>query len=62
MYGKVEAEIKGAAGKGIISSFYLQSDDLDEIDVVEIFGSDPYEFQTNFSSRAILQLMIGKIP
>ena len=51
MYGKVEAEIKGAAGKGIISSFYLQSDDLDEIDVVEIFGSDPYEFQTNFSSR-----------
>lgn len=33
---------------GIISSFYLQSDDLDEIDVVEIFGSDPYEFQTNF--------------
>ena len=47
MYGKVEAEIKGAAGKGIISSFYLQSDDLDEIDVVEIFGSDPYEFQTN---------------
>lgn len=48
MYGKVEAEIRGAAGKGIISSFYLQSDDLDEIDVVEIFGSDPYEFQTNF--------------
>ncbi len=48
MYGKIDVEIKGAPGKGIISSFYLQSDDLDEIDVVEIFGSDPYEFQTNF--------------
>ncbi|KAL6451621.1 CRH12 Extracellular glycosidase CRH12 [Candida maltosa Xu316] len=48
MYGRVEAEIKGAEGKGIISSFYMQSDDLDEIDVVEIFGSDPFEFQTNY--------------
>ncbi|RCK64924.1 Extracellular glycosidase CRH12 [Candida viswanathii] len=48
MYGRVEVEIKGASGRGIISSFYLQSDDLDEIDVVEIFGSDPFEFQTNF--------------
>ena len=48
MYGKVEAEIKGAAGKGIISSFYLQSDDLDEIDVVEIFGSDPMNFKPIF--------------
>lgn len=48
MYGKVEADIKGALGKGIISSFYLQSDDLDEIDIAEIFGGDPYEFQTNF--------------
>ncbi|KAG7660906.1 uncharacterized protein J8A68_005581 [[Candida] subhashii] len=48
MYGKVEADIKGAKGKGIISSFYLQSDDLDEIDIAEIFGGDPYEFQTNY--------------
>ncbi|EGW31116.1 uncharacterized protein SPAPADRAFT_142833 [Spathaspora passalidarum NRRL Y-27907] len=48
MYGKVEAEIKGAHGRGIISSFYLQSDDLDEIDIVEVFGGDPYEYQTNY--------------
>ncbi|CAI5759733.1 unnamed protein product [Candida verbasci] len=48
MYGKVEAEIKGSNGQGIISSFYLQSDDLDEIDICEIFGSDQYEFQTNY--------------
>ncbi|ABN64366.2 hydrolase activity, hydrolyzing O-glycosyl compounds, partial [Scheffersomyces stipitis CBS 6054] len=48
LYGKVEVEIKAAAGTGIISSFYLQSDDLDEIDVAEVFGGDIYEFQTNF--------------
>ncbi|CAK9441560.1 uncharacterized protein LODBEIA_P54280 [Lodderomyces beijingensis] len=48
MYGKVEAEIKGSYGSGIISSFYLQSDVLDEIDVAEVFGSDPYQYQTNF--------------
>lgn len=48
LYGKVEAEIKAAKGLGIVSSFYLQSDDLDEIDIVEMFGGDPFEFQTNF--------------
>ncbi|RLV93507.1 Extracellular glycosidase CRH12 [Spathaspora sp. JA1] len=48
MYGKVEVDIKGAYGQGIISSFYLQSDDLDEIDIGEIFGGDPYEFQSNY--------------
>ena len=58
MYGKIDVEIKGAPGKGIISSFYLQSDDLDEIDVVEIFGSDPYEFQTNFSLKVMFLITI----
>lgn len=47
-HGKVEAEIMGALGTGIISSFYLQSDDLDEIDIVETFGGNVFTCQTNF--------------
>ena len=48
MYGKVDAEIKGAFGSGIVSSLYLQSDDLDEIDIAEILGGDPFDYQTNY--------------
>jgi len=48
MYGKAEVEIKASPGKGIILSLYLQSDDGDEIDVVETFGSDMAKYQTNF--------------
>lgn len=48
LYGKAEATIKAAAGVGIISSFYLQSDDLDEIDVAEIFGGNIFEYQSNY--------------
>ncbi|CUM62792.1 uncharacterized protein PRCAT00000350001 [Priceomyces carsonii] len=48
LHGKVEVEIKAAKGQGIISSFYLQSNDLDEIDAAEIFGGNPFEFQSNF--------------
>ncbi|KAG7192335.1 transglycosylase [Scheffersomyces spartinae] len=47
MFGKVEVVLQAAEGQGIISSFYLQSDDLDEIDI-ELFGGDPYEYQSNF--------------
>ncbi|KAI5965753.1 uncharacterized protein KGF55_001116 [Candida pseudojiufengensis] len=47
MFGYVEVEMQAAEGKGIISSFYLQSDDLDEIDI-EFFGGDPYEWQSNY--------------
>lgn len=48
LYGKVECEIKAAKGQGIISSVYLQSNDLDEIDIAEMFGGNRYQFQTNF--------------
>lgn len=48
LYGKVECEILASSGQGIISSFYLQSNDLDEIDIAELFGGNPYEFQSNF--------------
>ncbi|EGW35408.1 uncharacterized protein SPAPADRAFT_58626 [Spathaspora passalidarum NRRL Y-27907] len=47
MFGKVEVVLQAALGKGIVSSFYLQSDDLDEIDI-ELFGGDAYEFQSNY--------------
>ncbi|KAG7841800.1 hypothetical protein KL942_001679 [Ogataea angusta] len=50
MFGKVEVLLKAANGTGIISSFYLQSDDLDEIDL-EWFGGDGYEVQTNYFSK-----------
>lgn len=48
LYGKVEADILASDGQGIISSIYLQSDDLDEIDIAEIFGGRPQEFQSNY--------------
>ncbi|SCU79146.1 LAMI_0A07536g1_1 [Lachancea mirantina] len=50
MFGKVEVELKAAAGQGIVSSFYLQSDDLDEIDI-EWVGGDTTQFQSNFFSK-----------
>lgn len=48
LYGKVSAEIKSSTGAGIVSSLYLQSDDLDEIDVMESIGNDLGHFQTNY--------------
>lgn len=51
LHGLVEADILGAPGKGIILAFYLQSDDKDEIDIAEIFGSNHLLFQTNYFSK-----------
>ncbi|CAH6722390.1 probable glycosidase Crh1p [[Candida] jaroonii] len=50
MFGKVEVVLKAASGQGIVSSFYLQSDDLDEIDI-ELFGGDDTQFQSNYFSK-----------
>lgn len=50
MYGKVEVELKAAPDTGVVSSFYLQSDDLDELDI-EWIGSDNTQFQSNFFSK-----------
>ncbi|AGO11995.1 AaceriAGR318Cp [[Ashbya] aceris (nom. inval.)] len=47
MYGKVEVVFRAAPGQGVVSSFYLQSDALDEIDF-EWLGGDKKQFQTNF--------------
>ncbi|WPK24411.1 hypothetical protein PUMCH_001684 [Australozyma saopauloensis] len=51
LHGSVEAEILGAPGVGVILSFYLQSDDKDEIDIAEIFGGNHLLFQTNYFSK-----------
>lgn len=51
LHGTVEADIKAASGTGIILSFYLQSDDKDEIDIAEIFGNNHLLYQTNYFSK-----------
>ncbi|ODQ66729.1 hypothetical protein NADFUDRAFT_46113 [Nadsonia fulvescens var. elongata DSM 6958] len=50
MFGRTEAWVKAAPGVGIVSSFVLQSDTLDEIDI-EWIGGDTTEFQTNWFSK-----------
>ncbi|KAI8397953.1 Glycosyl hydrolases family 16 (GH16) domain profile [Nakaseomyces glabratus] len=50
MYGKTEVIFKAGDGRGIVSSFFLQSDDLDEIDL-EWIGSDDTQFQSNYFSK-----------
>lgn len=50
MFGRVEAVVMASEGQGIVSSFVLQSDDLDEIDI-EWIGTDPLQFQTNYFSK-----------
>lgn len=51
LHGSVEADILAANGQGVILSFYLQSDDKDEIDIAEIFGNNHLLFQTNYFSK-----------
>jgi beta-glucanase (GH16 family) len=50
MFGRVEVVMRAAPGAGIVSSFVLQSDDLDEIDW-EWLGADPDEVQTNYFGK-----------
>lgn len=50
MFGKVQVLLKSASGQGIVSSFYLQSDDKDEIDF-EWLGGDGTQMQSNFFSK-----------
>ncbi|KAH7356312.1 concanavalin A-like lectin/glucanase domain-containing protein [Pyrenochaeta sp. MPI-SDFR-AT-0127] len=50
MFGKVEIVTKAAPGAGIVSSFVLQSDTLDEIDW-EWLGADPDQVQTNYFGK-----------
>ncbi|KAF2821664.1 hypothetical protein CC86DRAFT_458822 [Ophiobolus disseminans] len=50
MFGKVEISLKAAPGAGIVSSFVLQSDTLDEIDW-EWLGADANEVQSNYFGK-----------
>jgi beta-glucanase (GH16 family) len=50
MFGRVEVSLKAAPGAGIVSSFVMQSDDLDEIDW-EWLGADSEEVQTNYFGK-----------
>lgn len=54
MFGRVEFELKAAPGDGIVSSFVLQSDTLDEIDC-EWLGGDDSEIQTNYFGKGITE-------
>lgn len=49
-FGRVEVQMLAAPGAGVISSFVLQSSDLDEIDV-EFVGSNDSFVQTNFFGK-----------
>ncbi|EFX01447.1 extracellular cell wall glucanase [Grosmannia clavigera kw1407] len=49
-FGTVEAVIQVAPGTGIVSSFVLESDDLDEVDW-EWLGGDTAQAQTNYFSK-----------
>jgi beta-glucanase (GH16 family) len=52
MFGRVEVTAKAAHGAGIVSSFVLQSDCLDEIDW-EWLGADDGEVQSNYFGKGI---------
>jgi len=49
-FGKVEAVMKAAPGAGIVSSFILESDDLDEVDW-EMIGSQTTQAQSNYFGK-----------
>lgn len=49
-FGKVDAWIQASSGVGVVTSFVLQSDDLDEIDW-EWLGGDTTQVQTNYFSK-----------
>ena len=50
MFGRVDVVLKAAPGAGIVSSFVMQSDDLDEIDW-EWLGADSEEVQSNYFGK-----------
>jgi beta-glucanase (GH16 family) len=49
-FGKVDVWVQASSGVGVVTSFVLQSDDLDEIDW-EWLGGDTAQVQTNYFSK-----------
>jgi beta-glucanase (GH16 family) len=54
-FGQVDVVVRAARGAGIVTSFVLQSDDLDEIDW-EWIGSDNAQVQHNFFSKGCTEV------
>jgi beta-glucanase (GH16 family) len=49
-FGQVDVTVRASQGVGVVTSFVLQSDDLDEIDW-EWLGGDATQVQTNYFSK-----------
>lgn len=49
-FGRVDVTVRASVGTGVVTSFVLQSDDLDEIDW-EWLGGDDTQVQTNYFSK-----------
>ncbi|KAI0594919.1 concanavalin A-like lectin/glucanase domain-containing protein [Biscogniauxia sp. FL1348] len=49
-FGKIDVTLRAATGVGVVTSFVLQSDDLDEIDW-EWLGGDTTQVQTNYFGK-----------
>ncbi|KAL7622378.1 hypothetical protein AAE478_007882 [Parahypoxylon ruwenzoriense] len=49
-FGKIDLEVQAAPGTGVVTSFVLQSDDLDEIDW-EWLGGDKAQVQSNYFGK-----------
>ncbi|KAK6197162.1 Vacuolar protein sorting-associated protein 13 [Pestalotiopsis sp. IQ-011] len=49
-FGKIDVTLKASTGQGVVTSFVLQSDDLDEIDW-EWLGGDTTQVQTNYFGK-----------
>ncbi|KAI1634398.1 concanavalin A-like lectin/glucanase domain-containing protein [Biscogniauxia mediterranea] len=49
-FGKIDVTLQAATGVGVVTSFVLQSDDLDEIDW-EWLGGDTTQVQTNYFGK-----------
>jgi beta-glucanase (GH16 family) len=52
-YGKVKGKMKSGRGQGVITSFILMSDVLDEIDF-EFVGDDLHQVESNYYFQGVL--------
>ncbi|KAK4103224.1 glycoside hydrolase family 16 protein [Parathielavia hyrcaniae] len=53
-FGQVDVTVRAARGVGVVTSFVLQSDDLDEVDW-EWLGGDNAQVQTNYFSKGCVE-------
>ncbi|RMJ21435.1 Cell wall [Aspergillus sp. HF37] len=58
-YGKVKGKMKSSRGQGVITSFILMSDVMDEIDF-EFVGDDLHQVESNYYFQGVLDWNNGK--